>query len=149
MLTMLRACTSTPLRYSRVHTLLSRRVLQPPSIRFTRFFVMPASGSKRKAVAHDSDNETTQAIKKAKSTAKGKSKATSANENDTVANSSSTEAPLALNGQPTNKGLPSSISFPPKLPDTIRISAWNICGLAAASKKVLSSVTCSTFVPMC
>ncbi|TFY68986.1 hypothetical protein EVG20_g3342 [Dentipellis fragilis] len=39
------------------------------------------------------------------------------------------------NGQPTNKVLPVNISFPPQIPDTTRISTWNISGLAASQKK--------------
>ncbi|KAI0664812.1 Endonuclease/exonuclease/phosphatase [Cubamyces menziesii] len=38
--------------------------------------------------------------------------------------------------QPTNKVLPVHIAFAPKAAeDTVRIAAWNICGLAAAQKK--------------
>ncbi|KAF8163458.1 Endonuclease/exonuclease/phosphatase [Crassisporium funariophilum] len=37
--------------------------------------------------------------------------------------------------QPTNKVLPVNISFPPRIPGTTRIAAWNICGLSASSKK--------------
>lgn len=42
--------------------------------------------------------------------------------------------------QPTNKVLPTQISFPEKSEDTVRVAAWNICGLAAAQKKVSPSV---------
>ncbi|KAG5647284.1 hypothetical protein DXG03_000820 [Asterophora parasitica] len=44
-------------------------------------------------------------------------------------------APRPENAQPTNKVLPVNISFPPKTPGTLRLAAWNICGLAASSKK--------------
>ncbi|KAG6878918.1 hypothetical protein C0992_006609 [Termitomyces sp. T32_za158] len=37
--------------------------------------------------------------------------------------------------QPTNKVLPVTITFPQKTPGTLRIATWNICGLAASSKK--------------
>ncbi len=40
------------------------------------------------------------------------------------------------NGQPNNKTLPVSISFPAKTDGALRIAAWNICGLAASQKKV-------------
>ena len=36
----------------------------------------------------------------------------------------------------TNKVLPIDISFPPRIQGTLRIAAWNICGLAASQKKV-------------
>ncbi|KAH0583726.1 DNA-(apurinic or apyrimidinic site) lyase [Termitomyces sp. J132] len=39
------------------------------------------------------------------------------------------------NTQPTNKVLPVTITFPQKTPGTLRIATWNICGLAASSKK--------------
>jgi len=42
---------------------------------------------------------------------------------------------LASNGQPTNKVLPTNITFPPRIDSTTRIATWNICGLAASSKK--------------
>ncbi|KIJ16765.1 hypothetical protein PAXINDRAFT_61068, partial [Paxillus involutus ATCC 200175] len=41
----------------------------------------------------------------------------------------------APNGQPTNKVLPTNISFPPRADGTLRFAAWNVCGLAAAQKK--------------
>ncbi|KAJ3556451.1 hypothetical protein NM688_g2019 [Phlebia brevispora] len=37
--------------------------------------------------------------------------------------------------QPTNKVLPVRIEFPPKTAGTLRLATWNICGLAASSKK--------------
>ena len=37
--------------------------------------------------------------------------------------------------QHTNKVLPVSIQFPPRTTGTLRLSTWNIAGLAAASKK--------------
>ena len=39
-------------------------------------------------------------------------------------------------GQPTNTRLPDEISFAERVPGTRRISAWNVCGWAAANKKV-------------
>lgn len=44
---------------------------------------------------------------------------------------------VSANGQPTNKVLPVNIGFEPKSEGTLRIATWNICGLAAASKKVM------------
>jgi AP endonuclease 1 len=43
---------------------------------------------------------------------------------------------LSASKQPTNKVLPTNISFSPKTEGALRIASWNICGLAAASKKV-------------
>ncbi|KAH7889390.1 Endonuclease/exonuclease/phosphatase [Phlebopus sp. FC_14] len=48
---------------------------------------------------------------------------------------STSEDGKARNGQPTNKVLPVTISFPPRVPGTLRLATWNICGLAAAQKK--------------
>ena len=45
---------------------------------------------------------------------------------------------VSANGQPTNKVLPTNISFAPKNDGALRIATWNICGLAASSKKVAS-----------
>jgi AP endonuclease-1 len=42
-------------------------------------------------------------------------------------------------GQPTNTQLPDEISFPGSIAGRRRIAAWNICGWAAANKKVRSS----------
>jgi hypothetical protein len=42
----------------------------------------------------------------------------------------------APNGQPTNKVLPVTIDFPPRAAGTLRFAAWNVCGLAAAQRKV-------------
>jgi hypothetical protein len=41
-----------------------------------------------------------------------------------------------IEGQPTNKVLPTTINFPPRTPGTLRLATWNICGLAASQKKV-------------
>ena len=43
--------------------------------------------------------------------------------------------PPPSNGLPTNKVLPPNITFPPKAPGSIRMIAWNICGLASSQKK--------------
>ncbi|KAI0807326.1 Endonuclease/exonuclease/phosphatase [Fomes fomentarius] len=70
---------------------------------------------------------------KGKATAKARSKAadtSKAGPQDTGAAAAGNE-----NAQPTNKVLPVQISFPPKIEGTVRIAAWNICGLAAAQKK--------------
>lgn len=49
------------------------------------------------------------------------------------------ERAVSANGQPTNKVLPVKIEFKPKAEGALRIATWNICGLAAASKKVVTS----------
>ncbi|KAI9064418.1 hypothetical protein FKP32DRAFT_1675914 [Trametes sanguinea] len=41
----------------------------------------------------------------------------------------------AAEKQPTNKVLPVHVEFAPKAEGAVRIATWNICGLAAASKK--------------
>lgn len=47
----------------------------------------------------------------------------------------SSPSPLE-NAQPTNKVLPVHISFSPRIPGTLRLATWNVCGLAASQKKV-------------
>ncbi|PSR75406.1 hypothetical protein PHLCEN_2v9164 [Hermanssonia centrifuga] len=75
-----------------------------------------ASSSKRKATTagDESDSGPLRATKKAKSSETGETSA---------------------NAQPTNKVLPVHIEFPPKASGSWRIATWNICGLAASSKK--------------
>lgn len=46
------------------------------------------------------------------------------------------DSPSHENAQPTNKVLPVNISFPHKIPSTLRLATWNVCGLAASQKKV-------------
>ena len=48
----------------------------------------------------------------------------------------SSASPAPENAQPTNKVLPVHISFPPRIPGTLRLATWNVCGLAASQKKV-------------
>ncbi|KAJ7905716.1 Endonuclease/exonuclease/phosphatase [Mycena olivaceomarginata] len=73
-----------------------------------------ASSSKRKA-SSDSEDEPTK--KPAKATKKAK------------------VAEERINTQPTNKVLPVNIAFPPRIPGTLRLATWNVCGLAASQKK--------------
>lgn len=54
---------------------------------------------------------------------------------------------FAPNGQPTNKILPVKIEFSPRDDNVLRIATWNICGLAASSKKVRVEA-CSSMSPM-
>lgn len=52
----------------------------------------------------------------------------------------------APNGQPTNKVLPVNIAFAPRAPGTLRFVTWNVCGLAAAQRKVsfrLNTIDCA------
>ncbi|KAF8228488.1 hypothetical protein L208DRAFT_243381 [Tricholoma matsutake] len=42
----------------------------------------------------------------------------------------SSAIPPLENAQPTNKVLPVHISFPPRIPGTLRLATWNVCGLA-------------------
>lgn len=46
------------------------------------------------------------------------------------------KADKPVNDQPTNKVLPVQINFPAKNEGCVRVATWNICGLAAAQKKV-------------
>ncbi|KAF9469198.1 Endonuclease/exonuclease/phosphatase [Collybia nuda] len=49
-----------------------------------------------------------------------------------------TSAPHSIensNVQPTNTVVPAHIEFPVKSPGTLRLSTWNVCGLAASQKK--------------
>ncbi|KAI0319368.1 Endonuclease/exonuclease/phosphatase [Amylostereum chailletii] len=78
------------------------------------------SSSKRKAATSDDESELKKTTKKAKVGASSAPAGTSE---------------LAPNGQPTNKVLPTNISFPPRIENTRRIAAWNVCGLAASHKK--------------
>lgn len=55
---------------------------------------------------------------------------------------------VASNGQPTNKVLPVNISFPPRISGTLRLSTWNICSLASASKKVSAMNSYCTDFPI-
>lgn len=52
--------------------------------------------------------------------------------------------PSPDNAQPTNTVLPVHISFPPKIPGTLRLATWNVCGLAASQKKVYYSLSFDT-----
>lgn len=67
--------------------------------------------------------------------AKGKAKAKPTN-GGTKAEGEGSAGELAPNGQPTNKVIPVHVSFPPREEGRVRIATWNICGLAAAQKKV-------------
>lgn len=51
----------------------------------------------------------------------------------------SSAIPPLENAQPTNKVLPVHISFPPRIPGTLRLATWNVCGLAASQKKVCTA----------
>ncbi|KAJ7172282.1 Endonuclease/exonuclease/phosphatase [Mycena filopes] len=73
-----------------------------------------ASSSKRKAASDSDNDEAEKPVKKAK-----------------VA-----KVPEArVNTQPTNKVLPVNIAFPERIPGTLRLATWNVCGLAASQKK--------------
>ncbi|KAF7793141.1 hypothetical protein EIP86_004250 [Pleurotus ostreatoroseus] len=90
------------------------------------------SATKRKAATPESDNSDSQSskpIKKAKTSQSSKSR-------KEAKTSPSVSTERASIGQPTNKVLPVHIEFPPKIADTLRLATWNICGLAASSRKV-------------
>ena len=88
------------------------------------------SSAKRK-ISDDDDDDAEPSASKAK-----KLKKTKAEDDTKAAGSGGAETELAPNGQPTNKVIPVHIEYPPKAENSIRIATWNICGLAAASKKV-------------
>ena len=102
------------------------RLSLPFSIRASSLIpaVMPpkraASSSKRKASNSDSEEEFEKTTKKPKVAVTG----------------TGTESDRASNGQPTNKVLPTAISFPSRTEKSVRIASWNVCGLAASQKKV-------------
>lgn len=81
--------------------------------------------------------DTGEAKSAGKTKTKGKAKSADAQEGAKEDGDGSTSA-LAPNGQPTNKVMPVQVSFPPREEGRVRISTWNICGLAAAQKKVRS-----------
>ncbi|OAX38938.1 hypothetical protein K503DRAFT_717420 [Rhizopogon vinicolor AM-OR11-026] len=62
------------------------------------------------------------------------SKSQSASKKAKVSNEA-LEPTVAANGQPNNKVLPVNINFPSRIEGTVRLSTWNICSLASASKK--------------
>ncbi|KAF7338134.1 DNA-(apurinic or apyrimidinic site) lyase [Mycena venus] len=74
-----------------------------------------ANSTKRKAL--DTGDEAAETTKTAKTTKKAK------------------VAEERINTQPTNKVLPVNIVFPDRIPGTLRLATWNICGLAASQKK--------------
>lgn len=100
-----------------------------------------ASSSKRKADESDAEDHEVGTSSKA-NTKNGKKAKIEANEQG----SANTDSGMAPNGQPTNKVLPVTITFPPKTPDSIRISSWNVCGLAASNKKVQSFLSTIHFL---
>ncbi|KAF9265505.1 hypothetical protein L218DRAFT_923808 [Marasmius fiardii PR-910] len=78
-----------------------------------------ASSSKRKIVESDGEDSTSPKPTK-KTTKKVKLDQTPVPDPD---------------AQPTNTVLPVNISFPPRTPNTLRFSAWNVCGLVTSQKK--------------
>jgi hypothetical protein len=61
--------------------------------------------------------------------------------NNCVAKTQRVDVPLpevqanSSHPQPMNKVLPAVITFPPRVPGTVRLATWNICGIAASQKK--------------
>lgn len=118
-------------------TRLSPRALSGPFLSRSPFTVMPPkkapSTSKRKLSSSPEDEEP-EAVKRPKTNATGKGKA-----KEPAADSGDTG--IGPNGQPTNKVMPVNIEFPKKTPGTLRFASWNICGLAAAQKKVRNTLS--------
>lgn len=96
---------------------LANRSNNPPRLLAT---MPPKRVAKRKAAASESSGDEAESSKAPK-----KSKT-----------SQDALTDIAPNGQPTNKVLPTRISFPPRTPGILRLAAWNVCGLAASQKKV-------------
>lgn len=118
------------------------------SVYKAHFSIMPPKGgssAKRKASddAHSEDDvdarnartKKTKSTSSAGASSKSKSKAAKSSAGDGEEGGKA-ETGLAQNGQPTNKVLPSEISFPSKPEGTVRIASWNVSGLAACRKKV-------------
>ncbi|KAK7020450.1 DNA-lyase [Favolaschia claudopus] len=78
---------------------------------------MPPRASSSKRKASDSEDDVSDAPVKKKSTKKLK------------------VTEQRVNTQPTNKVLPVNIVFSERTPGTLRLAAWNVCGLAASQKK--------------
>ena len=85
--------------------------------------VMPARGAKRKAATPEQELSdgaiVTSVPKRAKSDVA----------NTVAAGGSPEAAPEAAKGIPTNKTMPSSLSFERPQSGGVRIVAWNVCGL--------------------
>ena len=79
---------------------------------------------KKRKASEDSDDE-----------ASG-SKARTSKKTAAAGSAQGDDSGIASNGQPTNKILPTEIKFPDKIDGTVRISSWNVSGLAASQKKV-------------
>jgi AP endonuclease 1 len=103
-----------------------------------------AAASKRK-LEEDSESEADAATSEfasdandsdAPSTSKPKAKKAKTTKAPKAAKAKTTKAAKPINDQPTNKTLPDEIQFPAKNEGCVRIATWNICGLAAAQKKV-------------
>ncbi|KAI0747276.1 Endonuclease/exonuclease/phosphatase [Irpex lacteus] len=101
---------------------------------------MPA----KRAAAAKTEKPERPPAKRASSSGKRKAASTEESESESqpstskkakIAPQDATEGGLGASGQPTNKVLPVNISFAPKHEGALRIATWNICGLAAASKK--------------
>ncbi|KAJ3877292.1 Endonuclease/exonuclease/phosphatase [Lentinula edodes] len=88
-----------------------------------------ASSSKRKALSDSEDEDNTADASLTKTSSSKKKAKVSPRTSENVASSS---------GQPTNKVLPVHISFPERHTGTLRLAAFNVCGLAASQKKGFS-----------
>lgn len=76
--------------------------------------------------------------KRIASTSNSKRKAESSSDEDAHKASKKTKVSASaskFSDQPKNKVLPVDIQFPQRNPGTLRLSTWNIAGLAASQKK--------------
>lgn len=111
----------------------------------TVLYLMPpkrsASSTSNKRNLPDSDADEEQKMSKA-SSSKRKIAASPEDTSDGESSKPTKKAKIAkpsessADEQPTNKVLPVYIEFPPKQSGALRLATWNICGLAASSKKV-------------
>lgn len=108
------------------NVLRTLRITFIPLTSYSLFYRTLATSSKlnmppkKRKASEDSDNEKGSSTRATKKTA------------PTEENTS----PIAPNGQPTNKALPANIEIPEKTEGALRISSWNVSGLAASQKKV-------------
>lgn len=106
---------------------LFRTTISSPALVTRRIVSMPPKRTTSKRKAEPTSDDEAEPSKPSRASKKTKVAAST---------SMADEGGLAPNGQPTNKVLPVNVAFSPRIEGTVRISAWNVCGLAAASKKV-------------
>ncbi|KAI0336535.1 hypothetical protein GY45DRAFT_1238178 [Cubamyces sp. BRFM 1775] len=112
-----------------------RKAVSPPDDDPT-----PSESEQQSPSEHEESDKPVAKKRKTGSSAKGKAAPKAAESTKGKGKGTSSAAAAAAKAeagrQPTNKVLPVHIAFAPKAAEgTVRIAAWNICGLAAAQKK--------------